>query len=175
MPVCTCLGTNPSCFKCGGWGWLGDDIAKHRGGDPEVASSLPNHLQKTTTRLVTPIAKRTIQPTTKRRMARCEICGAMVREDRIKSHRYRVHNDGVPASIGRPAPTRQSKNRNRSRAPVLQIDAQSVDLAKEHENSVQPTYEPRFGDKYLGYLAREEGRYGSISLYDDYGDESSPE
>jgi hypothetical protein len=52
----------------------------------------------------------------------------------------------------------------------LQIDAQSVDLAKEHENSVQPTYEPRFGDKYLGYLAREEGRYGSISLYDDYGE-----
>ena len=32
-------------------------------------------------------------------------------------------------------------------------------------------YEPRFGDKYLGWMAREEGTFGSVSLYDDYGDE----
>ena len=31
------------------------------------------------------------------------------------------------------------------------------------------------GGLYLGYLSREEGRYGSIPAYDDYGDESSPE
>ena len=30
MPECTCRGGNPNCFKCGGWGWIGDDIFKHR-------------------------------------------------------------------------------------------------------------------------------------------------
>lgn len=30
MPECTCRGGNPNCFKCGGWGWVGDDISKHR-------------------------------------------------------------------------------------------------------------------------------------------------
>ena len=30
MPECTCRGGNPNCFKCGGWGWIGDDISKHR-------------------------------------------------------------------------------------------------------------------------------------------------
>lgn len=30
MPECTCRGGNPNCFKCGGWGWIGDGISKHR-------------------------------------------------------------------------------------------------------------------------------------------------
>jgi|AACY02.2.fsa_nt_gi hypothetical protein len=24
MPECSCRGGNPNCFKCGGWGWIGD-------------------------------------------------------------------------------------------------------------------------------------------------------
>ena len=30
MPECTCRGRNPDCFKCGGWGWIGDNISKNR-------------------------------------------------------------------------------------------------------------------------------------------------
>ena len=33
MPQCDCLGGNPDCYKCGGWGWIGDDIQRHRMGD----------------------------------------------------------------------------------------------------------------------------------------------
>ena len=31
MPECSCGGANPNCFKCGGWGWIGDPIVKHQG------------------------------------------------------------------------------------------------------------------------------------------------
>lgn len=175
MPECTCRGTNPNCFKCGGWGWLGDDIAKHRGGGHELAPSLPNHPRKPKKRRVTRIAKRTIGLIAKRGMVQCEFCGAMVREDRITSHRYRVHNNGAQTSIAKPAPARQPKRTKRSRTRGGNNNARRVDLKQAHGNSVQPSYEPRFGDKYLGYPAREDGRYGSISLYDDYGDESSAE
>lgn len=30
MPKCSCLGKNPDCFKCGGWGWIGDNIHENR-------------------------------------------------------------------------------------------------------------------------------------------------
>lgn len=30
MPKCSCLGKNPDCFKCGGWGWIGDKIHENR-------------------------------------------------------------------------------------------------------------------------------------------------
>lgn len=30
MPACTCHGRNPNCFKCGGWGWIGDSIWENR-------------------------------------------------------------------------------------------------------------------------------------------------
>ena len=29
-----------------------------------------------------------------------------------------------------------------------------------------------FGDKYLGIVCRDHGKYGSIPLYDDYGEET---
>lgn len=32
MAECSCRGANPDCFKCGGWGRIGDDIGNHRGG-----------------------------------------------------------------------------------------------------------------------------------------------
>lgn len=36
MPECTCRGGNPNCYKCGGWGWLGDEIGQRRGGLNEI-------------------------------------------------------------------------------------------------------------------------------------------
>lgn len=35
--------------------------------------------------------------------------------------------------------------------------------------------ETRFGDKGLGQTVRDNGRFGSISLYDDYGEEAYPD
>lgn len=39
MPECTCRGANPNCFKCGGWGWLGDQVARNRAGRLDVRVS----------------------------------------------------------------------------------------------------------------------------------------
>ena len=30
MPRCSCLGKNPDCFRCGGWGWVGDSVSRNR-------------------------------------------------------------------------------------------------------------------------------------------------
>ncbi len=35
------------------------------------------------------------------------------------------------------------------------------------------SHDPRFANKYLGWMAREEGTFGSVTLYDDYGDEGN--
>ena len=36
MPECSCRGINPDCFRCGGWGWIGDQTAERRGGKPAL-------------------------------------------------------------------------------------------------------------------------------------------
>src|SRR5665647_1739546 len=40
MPECTCRGTNPNCYKCGGWGWIGDPVVKNQG-EPPVPTGPP--------------------------------------------------------------------------------------------------------------------------------------
>ena len=54
MPECTCRGLNPKCFKCGGWGWIGDEIGDHASelDDPFLPPSQgkPQQKAKPTTR-----------------------------------------------------------------------------------------------------------------------------
>jgi hypothetical protein len=47
MPECTCRGTNPDCFKCGGWGWIGDPVVKDQGKAP-VPTGPPAELSSKT-------------------------------------------------------------------------------------------------------------------------------
>jgi hypothetical protein len=59
MPECTCRGTNPDCFKCGGWGWIGDPIVKDQGkapvptGPPAELSSITLYNVKNKTKHIT--------------------------------------------------------------------------------------------------------------------------
>lgn len=49
------------------------------------------------------------------------------------------------------------------------------ELAKEYERFKQGQDEPRDGGKYMGYMRREQGKFGSLPLYDDYSDEADAE
>jgi hypothetical protein len=101
----------------------------------------------------------------------------MIREDRIVRHQHRVHNDGAPISTGNPEPFQEPELavRRWSRSPRINTQTVELTLTQGRENTIQPSFEQRFGDKNLGYVAREQGRYGSIPFYDDYGDESDAE
>ncbi len=44
------------------------------------------------------------------------------------------------------------------------------------EELYQSDQESNYGDKYVGQMRRDyDGTYGSLPLYDDYGDESGPD
>lgn len=64
---CTCGGRNPTCFKCGGWGYVG-------GGG---------------------ISKQPSAPTKTRPTVLCHICGAPVQ--RLRKHIRKVHGEIVSA------------------------------------------------------------------------------
>ena len=65
---------------------------------------------------------------------------------------------------------------------IFFIEIRIFDMHENFDNSINDFehnpwsevkgYENCFGDKYLGIVEREGGTYGSICLYDDYGDES---
>ncbi len=49
------------------------------------------------------------------------------------------------------------------------------ELVKERERLKQGQDEPRDGGKYMGHMRREQGKFGSLPLYDDYSDEADAE
>lgn len=55
------------------------------------------------------------------------------------------------------------------------IDRELNGLVKDYEKLKQSQDESRDGGKYLGYMSRENGKFGSLPLYDDYSDESDSE
>jgi hypothetical protein len=56
------------------------------------------------------------------------------------------------------------------------VSSSSDRLSDQHSQSealTQSASEKRFADKYVGQMRREwDGKFGSLPLYDDYGDES---
>lgn len=255
MRECTCGGTNPNCYKCGGWGWLGDDVAEHRGNTNELLPPFQTPLPKTKKKRAAGIARKEqnyqdgerspkrkateskrnlhhpttneaeIQcpfcrvkvrkgrlgthlrkahhqeiapnaeiyllnsplPTTRKKSAggqpssarkeksltTCTICGAVVRVDRLLKHCARVHNPKTLSQVNESDVVRTRETSSGKRSRGSKNDLKRSDRKTSDVTSIQPPWEPRFGDKYLGYPAREAGKYGSIPLYDDYGDESS--
>lgn len=111
-------------------------------------------------------------------MVRCPACTSMVREDKLGSHRKKVH--GLTSkSSGTPS---QKKSTARKSSPPRSTHGRSVghsggstrsDLARETLREMME--ETRFGDKGLGQTVRDNGRFGSVPLYDDYAEESNPD
>lgn len=176
MPECSCRGTNPNCFKCGGWGQLGDEIAQQRvNPDHHPLSPGKSAPQKTVRirrkklRISDPQKNRT--PKAPKKMVTC-YCKAVLPINSLDSHLKNTHGLGkVTVSVV----SRKIKEGLPETNVKRTLDNKKRNNSSKNEiaDVVQSPFETKFGDKFLGYFARDKGKYGSISLYDDYGDESN--
>ena len=104
-----------------------------------------------------------------RQLTSCPVCHVSLKPGRLKTHLSKVHQQVLPqdqiAVSGRKSQQSHAGDRTR--------DA-SRTVASSTEERVTGI-DPRDGGKYLGHMAREAGRFGSLPLFDNYGDESDPE
>jgi hypothetical protein len=100
---------------------------------------------------------------------KCPICNAQVLEKNLNKHMRKVHpnevenvasSDELKLILGRSGKTKRKS-------------VKTVELPRDEQD--RPDHEGRFAGKYLGYMSREHGRFGSIPLYDDYSEESGPD
>ena len=106
-------------------------------------------------------------PGTSAHHVRCSECKQSVHQDRLQAHMRKVHGIWVK---------RNEKNRyrtvtGRTRSHSSRTSSQDRLSRQQLEQSSD---EPFDGGKYLGHIKRENGPFGTLPLYDDYGDESSP-
>ena len=89
-------------------------------------------------------------------MTICSHCQARVLTSSLSRHLASYHGIGV-----------QQRPRTSSN---------STGLAERNEDDAPDSERPDYLDaaKGWGYLAREDGRYGSYPMHDDYGDEAEP-
>lgn len=168
---CRCGGTNENCQFCFGRGWINVDNSNNRTQttvrpkkgrlSPTLAAKQPENSALTRDEQPTPLerfyARYGRSPEKDQtpllvpspaliNMAVCSICGKPVKEKRLKLHMKKVH----PKAKSQFSKTNDKKN-------VYMPNDVSLD-----------------GGKYLGYMQRESnGRFGSMPLYDNYGEESS--
>lgn len=66
-------------------------------------------------------------------------------------------------------------NSKKDRDNLSKYQEELNNFVKDYERLKQGQDEQRDGGKYLGYQRREQGKFGSLPLYDDYSDESDSE
>lgn len=121
-------------------------------------------------------------------LTKCPHCSAMVREDRLNRHIRKCHPAALAAGTV-PLPRRVSCPRCGQR---VRLDHLGRHIAIVHEqvetrdrrndrrvewvslDALADTYDSLDAGKYLGYMRRENGRFGSLPLYDGYDDEDFP-
>lgn len=105
-------------------------------------------------------------------LVRCPDCGANVREHNLQKHLRKVHSAAAcgPKPKTAKKPARPAGNARRGARSGVFPDPDERGRAIRGLSE-----ETSFGDKYLGQVRREaDGRFGSLPLYDDYGEESGP-
>ena len=105
-----------------------------------------------------------------RRMVRCSACDVNLKDSNWEKHLAKVHPAKAGYSGGKARPSSGGTSRKKGRGV-------SVANPNQGERTTRALFEETsFGDKYLGQARREpEGRFGSLPLYDDYGEESGPD
>lgn len=108
-----------------------------------------------------------MQQLAKKPLVRCSECNVNVREDRWNKHVLKHET-----KISRKAPVTKKQVVSKGRAK----SARSQTLTGEQRQAVRGLHEELlYGDKYVGISRRDfDGSFGSISLYDNYGEESHP-
>jgi DNA-directed RNA polymerase subunit RPC12/RpoP len=95
----------------------------------------------------------------------CQYCTSRVKKGNLEKHYKKMHGSQL---------TVLNKNETISLSSPRQDNDVSLIESPEKQSVIQSDRETIFGDKNLGPWAHEfDGKFGSISLYDDYGDEAS--
>jgi hypothetical protein len=180
---CSCLGQNPNCYKCGGWGYL-DSVGKNRvlAGPVEppvirvkrkrrvreqvpcpqcgvLVARLSRHLRKVHAMQQNSITAGAPLPVRlDQSLAICPHCKCHVKSNRLRSHISRVHHGAPPKAV------------SRSRSSEYPVDSSnhprsSSQLFDDHRMDVTRSY---------AHAYRDHGRFGSYPSHDDYGDEGEP-
>jgi hypothetical protein len=102
------------------------------------------------------------------RMVRCPSCGRSVRGAHLEKHLRTVHRHGRVGSPITDGSSTQNKGRSMGTGGVGKLP-----LADNAIHSLRESVDRRDAHRLMGYLARENGRYGSHPLHDRFDDESS--
>jgi hypothetical protein len=101
------------------------------------------------------------KPIEARAITNCPICRVAVRTDKLAKHMRKVHRRSAQ-SLHTSGPISKS-------SPIVTPE-QSLEALRQSD------HESRYADKYVGQMRRDyDGTFGSIPLYDDYGDEAGPD
>lgn len=200
--LCRCAGTNENCQFCFGRGWIDADDSKGTRHHCELTTvdskkrksrytqtarpsghssiKVENNLtplerfkvrhyrnQNKNLNKIASTYKKSFQAEstdyTNDKLTTCIICQVKVRKDRIVRHLKRVHKKS--SSI-----QKANKIAHKIECRKKDCSSKSNDITVAHA----PNNDSRDGGKYLGYMQRESnGRFGSMPLYDNYGEESS--
>ncbi|MGA3125099.1 MAG: hypothetical protein ABSD13_00165 [Candidatus Korobacteraceae bacterium] len=101
-------------------------------------------------------------PTTVRELVPCPICKARIKPTKLAKHVKTVHH----------LVDQRMKLQQHNRAGQA-TNSEEVESHSEQIRSV-PDYDPRDAHRGVGFVIREEGRYGSHALHDRFDDESEP-
>jgi hypothetical protein len=125
-------------------------------------------LQPASTRLINQTAKIQQQafsmPATIRELVPCPICRARIKPTNLAKHVKTVHHLADQCI----------KSQHRQQNRVSQ--ASNSEDVESHSAQIRamPDYDPRDAHRGMGFVIREEGRYGSHALHDRFDDESEP-
>lgn len=101
----------------------------------------------------------------------CKVCGCHLNAKNLRRHLAKVHK------IQTDVPPFRSANPVKHRLPVkgAVVKAKIHERTRPEKDTVLDDHNERDASKYIGHFAREHGRFGSMPMYDDYGDEGSSE
>jgi hypothetical protein len=131
----------------------------------------------------TRVVKRSVQPTRsrsdKQSWTTCPKCRASLLQKNFGKHYRKVHpGNVVPSSSangvvkGRAKPKNRKKTRTLTPSSGGKRDRTGKGLGLTGQALYQSFGDSSFGGKGLGHMRREQGRFGSFPLHDDYGEES---
>lgn len=107
----------------------------------------------------------------------CPQCGDQVAEIRLEKHMRERCTKRYSVAQSPQQTQRQSAHRHGqvvNRRSVSSSPGTSPSQRSQNEALNQSDSETRFADKYVGQMRREwDGKFGSLPLYDDYGDEAN--
>ncbi len=98
-------------------------------------------------------------------LVKCPHCAAFVKVHNLERHIRKNHSENTANT----EPRKNKKGINYPNNQPKQNDTTPTAMQEAFEDAI---YEARDGGKYVGYLRREHGRFGSFPLYDDYGDDA---